>query len=74
MTADTSWVLFGCRTAIAVEVGETIWRRGDELVALIDNLPDPPSQDWAPGVPIVGVDAMTSDHDAAMEALARLAS
>jgi len=33
------WILFACRTPYALEVAETIWRRGDEVAALVDNLP-----------------------------------
>ncbi|MGN6814984.1 MAG: hypothetical protein ACTHK3_02725, partial [Solirubrobacterales bacterium] len=34
-----SWVIFACRTPYALEVAETIWRRGEEVAALVDNLP-----------------------------------
>jgi sugar O-acyltransferase (sialic acid O-acetyltransferase NeuD family) len=33
------WIIFACRTPYALEVAETIWRRGDEVAALVDNLP-----------------------------------
>lgn len=33
------WIVFACRTPYALEVAETIWRRGDEVAALVDNLP-----------------------------------
>lgn len=34
-----SWIIFACRTPYALEVAETIWRRGEEVAALVDNLP-----------------------------------
>lgn len=34
-----SWALYACRTPYALEVAETIWRRGEELALLVDNLP-----------------------------------
>ena len=39
------WVLYACRTPYAAEVAEILWRRGDQIEALVDNLPDeaPPS-------------------------------
>lgn len=33
------WIVFACRTPYALEVAETIWRRGDEVAGLVDNLP-----------------------------------
>lgn len=33
------WIIFACRTPYALEVAETIWRRGEEVAALVDNLP-----------------------------------
>jgi sugar O-acyltransferase (sialic acid O-acetyltransferase NeuD family) len=44
------WIIFACRTPYALEVAETIWRRGDEVAALVDNLPP---DERAPG----GIDA-----------------
>ena len=35
----TPWVIFACRTPYALEVAETIWRRGEEVAALVNNLP-----------------------------------
>jgi sugar O-acyltransferase (sialic acid O-acetyltransferase NeuD family) len=32
------WVIYACRTPYAVEVAEVIWRRGDEVALLVDNL------------------------------------
>jgi sugar O-acyltransferase (sialic acid O-acetyltransferase NeuD family) len=32
------WVIYACRTPYAVEVAEVIWRRGDEVTLLVDNL------------------------------------
>jgi sugar O-acyltransferase (sialic acid O-acetyltransferase NeuD family) len=35
----SGWALYGCRTSYALEVAETIWRRGEDLALLVDNLP-----------------------------------
>lgn len=35
------WVIYACRTPYAVEIAETIWRRGDAVEVLVDNLPSP---------------------------------
>jgi sugar O-acyltransferase (sialic acid O-acetyltransferase NeuD family) len=32
------WIIYACRTSFAVEVAEVIWRRGDEVALLVDNL------------------------------------
>ena len=34
-----AWIIYACGTPYAVEVAEVIWRRGDEIAALVDNLP-----------------------------------
>ncbi len=34
------WIIYACRTPYAVEIAESIWRRGEELIALVDNLAD----------------------------------
>jgi sugar O-acyltransferase (sialic acid O-acetyltransferase NeuD family) len=36
-TAAVGWVIYACRTPYAVEVAEVIWRRGDEVMLLVDN-------------------------------------
>lgn len=33
------WIIYACRTPYALEVAEAIWRRGEEVAALVDNLP-----------------------------------
>ncbi|MGN6276814.1 MAG: DapH/DapD/GlmU-related protein [Solirubrobacterales bacterium] len=33
------WIIFACRTPYALEIAETIWRQGEEVAALVDNLP-----------------------------------
>lgn len=38
----SDWVVFACRTAFAGEVAEIIWRRGEAIALLVDNLPDGP--------------------------------
>ncbi len=40
------WVIYACRTPYAVEVAEVIWRRGEEVSVLVDNLAE---GDDAPG-------------------------
>ena len=32
------WIIFACRTSFALEVAEVIWRRGEDVALLIDNL------------------------------------
>ena len=34
------WVIYACRTPYALEVAEVIWRRGEEVALLVDNLED----------------------------------
>jgi sugar O-acyltransferase (sialic acid O-acetyltransferase NeuD family) len=47
-------------------VAEIVWRRGDELVAVIDNLPDGAATPaWSP-VPVTAPDAAPLDGDAAI--------
>ena len=58
----TAWLVFGCRTAYAAELAEIIWRRGDDLRALVDNLPDPPPQPWADGVPVLASHALDAGY------------
>jgi len=36
--AEPGWIIYACRTSFAVEVAEVIWRRGEEVVLLVDNL------------------------------------
>jgi sugar O-acyltransferase (sialic acid O-acetyltransferase NeuD family) len=36
------WLLYACRSTYAPEAAEIVWRRGDAIHALIDNLPDGP--------------------------------
>lgn len=52
------WVIFGCRTSYAAEVAEIIWRRGDDLVVLIDNIggADPIADPVAPVIDLDEVD------------------
>jgi sugar O-acyltransferase (sialic acid O-acetyltransferase NeuD family) len=35
---DSGWVIYACRTAFAIEVAEVIWRRGEQVALLVDNL------------------------------------
>jgi sugar O-acyltransferase (sialic acid O-acetyltransferase NeuD family) len=36
---DRRWTLYACRTPYAAEVAEIIWRCGDRIAALVDNIP-----------------------------------
>ncbi len=38
MTPAREWILYACRTTYAVEVAEVIWRLGDEVGLLVDNM------------------------------------
>jgi acetyltransferase-like isoleucine patch superfamily enzyme len=38
--AVPGWVIYACRTSFAVEVAEVIWRRGEDVAVLVDNLED----------------------------------
>jgi sugar O-acyltransferase (sialic acid O-acetyltransferase NeuD family) len=43
-----SWIIYACGTPYTAEVAESIWRRGDEVAALVDNLPaDTPAAEGA---------------------------
>ena len=44
------WILFACRSSYTAEVAEIIWRRGDRVEALIDNMSEPEAWpcDYAP--------------------------
>jgi len=58
--AEPGWIIYACRTSFAVEVAEAIWRRGEEVALLVDNLEagdgepaaaeDPPAEIDAPVV------------------------
>src|SRR3954453_12273518 len=36
--ADPGWIISASRTSFAVEAAEVIWRRGEEVALLVDNL------------------------------------
>jgi hypothetical protein len=57
----TGWIVYACRTTYAPEVAEIVWRRGEELVALVDNLPDGPQP--SPAGPTVGAHEHTFVDD-----------
>jgi sugar O-acyltransferase (sialic acid O-acetyltransferase NeuD family) len=38
--ADPLWLIYGCRSAFAMEVAEILWRSGANIAAYIDNLAD----------------------------------
>lgn len=59
------WLLYGCRTALAPDVAEIIWRRGDEVAALVDNIGgDPVDGSWAPDVAVISAAALSDIHRA----------
>lgn len=35
---DTAWVIYACQTPYATEVAEIVWRRGETVARLVDNL------------------------------------
>ena len=46
--APDDWLVYGCRTRYCVEVLEILWRRGDRVAALVDNLAGVPIEStWA---------------------------
>jgi sugar O-acyltransferase (sialic acid O-acetyltransferase NeuD family) len=54
-----AWLLYACRTPYALEVAEVIWRRGEEVALLVDNLADGGGQAGGGasteiGAPVVG--------------------
>jgi len=61
------WTIFGCRTPYALEVAETIWRQGDEVAVLVDNLPPGERTSWqteegAIGAPLLSPAELSPDH------------
>lgn len=36
--AVPGWIIYACRTSFAVEVAEVVWRRGEDVALLVDNL------------------------------------
>jgi sugar O-acyltransferase (sialic acid O-acetyltransferase NeuD family) len=63
----SDWILYACRTPYAVEVAESIWRRGEEVVASVDNIADvPESAGDNPaeeiGAPIVRPEELTPEQ------------
>ena len=58
------WIIFACRTPYVLEVAETIWRRGDEVAALVDNLPSPLVSTIDPAIARKRVETMPSETEA----------
>jgi sugar O-acyltransferase (sialic acid O-acetyltransferase NeuD family) len=61
------WVIYACRTPYALEVAETIWRRGESVALSVDNLAageggseDSPAEGI--GAPIVRPDELTPEQ------------
>ena len=67
-TAVHGWLLFGCRTSFTPEVAEIIWRRGETIAALVDNLPsrDPVEWTFAPIISVEDMAALPSGHPVAV--------
>ena len=59
--AHRSWVLFGVRTSLAPDIAEIVWRRGERLACVVDNLPDqfPYPNDLAP---VLRPDQLDDEH------------
>lgn len=62
-----SWVIYACRTTYAAEVAEVIWRLGDEVGLLVDNLEKG-------GGPAAARDGLPAAHDPAAEVGAPVAA
>jgi sugar O-acyltransferase (sialic acid O-acetyltransferase NeuD family) len=60
------WLIFACRSSYAPEVAEIIWRRGDEIEALVDNLDESSSAPLPrlPGIPIMRPDDLNGEQRA----------
>lgn len=56
------WLIYACRTPYSIELAEVIWRCGEEVVALIDNLPDGPSGGEEIGAPLLRPEELTGEH------------
>jgi sugar O-acyltransferase (sialic acid O-acetyltransferase NeuD family) len=41
VATDDPWILFACRSAYSAEVAEIIWRRGEQVEAMVDNMGEP---------------------------------
>lgn len=64
-TVVAGWVIYACRTPYAVEVAEVIWRRGDEVTLLVDNLAaggEWPEEDEADPREAIGASVMRPDE------------
>jgi sugar O-acyltransferase (sialic acid O-acetyltransferase NeuD family) len=55
--ADPGWIIYACRTSFAVEVAEAIWRRGEEVALLVDNLEGGGDPQAAADPPAAEIDA-----------------
>lgn len=60
------WIIYACRTPYALEVAETIWRRGEEVAALVDNLPpregDADGDEKTIGAPVLTPAELSPEH------------
>ena len=55
------WVMYACRTAYATEVAEILWRCGDEIGVLVDNLEDAEQRQSELGL-IIRPQQLTAEH------------
>ena len=68
MTPDRSarrWVVYACRSPYAAEVAEVIWRRGEEVAVLVDNLGEGSGAavpHLAVPTPVIGPGELTTGH------------
>lgn len=51
----TTWLVFACKTSYAPELAEIIWRRGEQVLAFVDNLGGSVGMQ---GIDTVGLDAI----------------
>jgi sugar O-acyltransferase (sialic acid O-acetyltransferase NeuD family) len=64
------WLIYGSGTDLAADVAEIVWRRGEHLALLVDNLPERTAAAWA-GVPTIGPDGLDDTSRAFNAAVAQ---
>jgi len=57
------WIVYACETPYAVEVAEVIWRRGEEVALLVDNLPTADRPDVGSPAPSEAIAAAVARPD-----------
>jgi sugar O-acyltransferase (sialic acid O-acetyltransferase NeuD family) len=53
-----SWLIYACRTPYAIEVAEVIWRRGEEVAFLVDNLGAEPDEARVADEQLIGAEVL----------------